>query len=677
MHQAGRTKTFTVHISILANANPRRVWGLFWIDVSDVTAAEQEFKKIADQIRPGGSHQTLEDALSVLAEVDLNTNPWLLFLDNADELKVDYARFFPSVPGGSILMTSRNHECAVHETVGCRQLETLSLEVSVLLLFKAARLPPRDWDSYRPQAKTITNILSSHTLAMIQAGAFISQDVRNWDTYPKVFEENREYLLENSADQAQSRYGNVYATFEVSARALEFDGRTKTKDALCLLGIFAMFHHSGFPTSVFEDASRGFDYAKEFGYNNRIHHISTNLAKLLPEFLSDRRASTLRLQAGLSCLEALSFIKQASTDDPDGVKLVSMHPLAHAWAKDRLDQRLQEQAWMMTGSIIAHSAKSDPQYTFYFDGSNWELRVRQLQSHISSFSDNSVASDRWLIEHIQVDHVVAFILRKFQLYQKLEHFLLGVFKMLEADPSTLEDINLLPLYNELALVWRYLGNHQSSLDLLHQITSLQEANSFPEIQLVESKHRLAVAYLASGATGAAVIQLKSVVSLRQRIHSDDDPRLLTSQHELGYAYLENGQVNEAIEMLEPVVRIRQRGLAESSPDRLSSEHELGRAYCMVDRNQALQLLEHVATIPKLTLSPGHPNRLATLSSLPDLYIGNNQPEKAKEVVVEFDNVLSSLPKDDARWSKYGNWLASWKQEFGMGNGPQSGSESST
>ncbi|KAL0253230.1 hypothetical protein SLS55_010202 [Diplodia seriata] len=694
----------------LLNDMQNEYWGIFWVDVSDFASAEADFKKIADQIHPGRPHQTLGEALSVLAEVDVNTHPWLLILDNADE-SGDYARFFPSASGGSILMTSRDSACAVHETIGSHELMLISVEESVELLFKAAQLRKQDWDSYRPQAMAITGLLGSHTLALIQAGALLSQDIRNWDQYPKIFDDNRQHLLTTSPRQAQSKYGNVYATFEVSARALKFDGGTEAEDALCLLGILAMFHHSGFPTSVFEDASRGFGYAKEFGYSNQVNSISEGLARLLPAFLLDSRALTLRLQPGLCRLEGLSFIKQASIDNEDGVKLVSMHPLAHAWAKDRLDQRLQEQAWVLTGSIIAHSAKADLQKHAYWDTSNWEFRVRQLQSHISAFLDNSAACrprDPWVVEHRQVDFVVVTLLVRCQIYQNLEPFLLEIFKMLEAEPSRPENVYLLPFHKSMARVWYGLNKYPSSLDLWRQIIKLEEANSLFESERIQSKHDLASAYLDNGAIKEAITQLESVVQLSERICSANDsllldsqhelgrayrtngqvkeavklfehvvrsrkgilgesnPDLLVSQHELGRAYLEDGQVKEGVKLLEHVVQIRQGILAESSPDLLDSQHVLGCAYEAAKRYQeALRLIEHVAEIERKMLSPNDPSHLATLSWLPELYIRSHQPEKAKEVVVEADSALRNLPKDDTRWQDHGGWLARWKRRLGM------------
>lgn len=648
------------------DANRTRFWGLFWIDVSDFAAAERDFKKIADQIHPGTTHQNVEQALSALAEVNHKTHPWLLILDNADDQRGNYARFFPSVPGGSIILTSRNHGCDVYETVGSCELESVSFEDSVDLLRKAANLYERHWDSYRQQAETIAKLLGSHTLALIQAGAFLSRDVRNWDDYHNLFDENRPNLLETSWDKVQSKYGNVYATFEVSARTLESDGSTAAKDALCLLEVFAMFHHRGFPISILEDASKGLPYAETEGYSNSIYSISAGLANLLPAFLTESRLSTLRLQAGLYYLEALSFIK-VSTDTQDNVKLVSMHPLAHAWAKDRLDQRLQEKTWMMTGSIIALSVKGDPNFTFYYDFREWERRIVQLQSHMSFFLDNRPVCQRrdaQAIEKRQVEYVIAVISRRLELYENMEVFLLEVFKTLDAEPSNVENFNLLPFYEEMAVVWKHLGKYPSSLDLWNQILSLQEARLFHESSLLRSRHEIATTYLHSGAYSKAIQQLQSIISKLKENSSPDDPELLTSEHDLARAYLRNEQIEAGTELLEHVVQIRKTILPESSPDLLANQHELGSAQYRSGRfAEAQELFEHVARIEKSTCSPTDPSRLLTLSWLVHSCMQNNQPEKAKAALDDLENSLRSLPDDDVSQREYGPFLATWKERL--------------
>lgn len=539
----------------------------------------------------------------------------------------------------------------------------------MVLLLKAAKVRQRDWESYWPQAETITGLLGSHTLTLVQAGAFISRDVRNWNEYPKLFKENRQHLLATSWNQAQSKYGNVYATFEVSAHTLESDARTEAKDALCLLGILAMFHHSGLPTFVFEDASKGLNYTEECGYSSQAERISAALPNLLPELLSDWRNSPLRLQSGLYCLEALSFIKQANMDDQDGVRLVSMHPLAHSWAKDRLDQRKKEQAWMMTGSIIALSTKSDPQHPIFSDYTMWQLHTRQLQSHISSFLDNRGACrPRCLlaIEHVQMHYAISTLLAEFGLFREEESFLSEFIQSVNVEPSRPENIDLLSLYQEIANAWSRLEKHSASIDLWKRIILFQESISSHQKDILYSKHGLSMAYSISGENTKAITQLESIVSIEKELYPADHEHCLASEHELGRAYLDDGQAERAIELLEHVVQIRQKTLPESFQDRLASEKVLGTAYYRSDRlGEALQLLEHVARIRRATLHSAHRRRLKTLRHLPDLYIKFEQPEKAKEVVVEFDNALKSVSVDDARWREHGKWLAGWKQRFGI------------
>lgn len=660
---------------------------------------------IADQIRPGTPHQSLRQAISALAEVNFNTHPWLLILDNADELREDYARFFPSVPGGSILLTSRNHECAIHETVGYWDLDSISSADSVRLLFKAAKLPEQDWKLYRGPAERITKLLGCHTLTLIQAGAFISRDIRNWNEYPNLFKKNRQHLLTIPLNQAQSKYGNVYAAFEVSARALESDGSTEAEDALCLLGIFAMFHHSGFPTSVFQDASEGLKYAERDGYCNEIGYLSAGLANLLPAFLSQSGALTLRLQSGLHLLEALSFIKQANTKSQDDAKLVSMHPLAHAWAKDRLDKRSQEYTWLMTGSIIAFSAKAETPYPHY-----WNFDNRDLRTHIESLADNRLAyrpHDLCLVKHLQVDYVVVSMLRKSFSRESAKSLVFEIIETIEAKPFETQIFYLRPFRENIAFVLHEMKEYQKWIAWWRRETHILRTQLYGQRFFV-SQYQLAAAHMGSGSTHDAVICLEDIVAELEDTYSAINPYLLNSQldlgraylrdgqskeavtvfenvvrtqwnaladslssrlitaHGLGCAYLDSGQAEKAIEFLEHIVQIQQSTLAESSPDRVTSEYQLGCAYVEVTRYyEAMQLFQHVAGIRRKTLFSADPALLRALRFLPDLYIRFEQPERAKEVVLEFQDALGSLPTDDARWCKYGTWLVGWKQYFGI------------
>jgi hypothetical protein len=61
-----------------------------------------------------------------------NTNhTWLIIMDNADDSKIDYARYFPSGNRGNILMTTYIDRCSVHQTVGCETFNKLEFDDAV------------------------------------------------------------------------------------------------------------------------------------------------------------------------------------------------------------------------------------------------------------------------------------------------------------------------------------------------------------------------------------------------------------------------------------------------------------------------------------------------------------------------------------------------------------------
>ena len=70
-------------------------------------------------------------------------------------------------------MTTRNPQCRDHATVGCEDLDHLGLQDAMSLLFKAARMSESPREDNREAAEQVVRILGLHTLAIIQAGAYI------------------------------------------------------------------------------------------------------------------------------------------------------------------------------------------------------------------------------------------------------------------------------------------------------------------------------------------------------------------------------------------------------------------------------------------------------------------------------------------------------------------------
>ncbi|EON65752.1 hypothetical protein W97_04991 [Coniosporium apollinis CBS 100218] len=603
----------------VANVMREEFWGVFWVDIGSPSIAESGFIAVARIL--GATVERIDDALRILAN---EKRSWLLILDNADDPDFDYQPYLPSGTHGAVIITSRVSRCSRYNTAGSEALAGLDVHHSTRLLLKAAEIPEESWPSYDQQAKIVVSLLGSHTLALVQAGAYIGNGHGRLNQYPEVYHRQRQRLLKYRPSQAQSRYRDVYATFEASAYMLERSESQAAKDALRLLEILSMLHSSILPLEIFQDAWEGsrrillanHTNTSELG-NLRQWHISQ-----LPDFMviEGSEWDAYRLVEASSLLVSLSLITR---HDSDGVPGLSMHPLTHAWAKDRQELNQQGQAWIAAASILTLSI---------FVSDTWQRQERHLRPHIQSCLTIEVKTAFSLGPVAMVLPIFlrcGRILSHMRDDSRLSRLLKEIFAQLKIDPEIPSE-EFLPIYDLSATSLMDLGYHKQALALLEHIVETEETALMEDHpDRLASQHELAVAYQENGQVKQAIILLEHVVKIRETTLVEDHPDRLTSQHELARAYQANGQVKQAIALLEHVVKIRETTLVEDHPDRLTSQHELARAYQANGQvKQAIALLEHVVKIRETTLVEDHPNRLASQHELARAYQANGQVKQA-------------------------------------------------
>jgi hypothetical protein len=220
-------------------------WGVFWIDVSTPDRAKSDFIVIGEML--GQKTDSVKQACRLLANTRKRC---LLILDNADDPNFDYNVYVPSGIRGAILITSRCADLSQFSTATYEALQDLGMADCSELILRAAKLPREQWATQEGGAKDIVHLLRSHTLAPIHTGAYVAKGHCKLEEYIKVFRQNRKRLLKYSPIQAQSPYGDVYATFEASASVL-------SANSLALLGVLSMLNHTALPESIFERAWKG------------------------------------------------------------------------------------------------------------------------------------------------------------------------------------------------------------------------------------------------------------------------------------------------------------------------------------------------------------------------------------------------------------------------------------
>ncbi len=653
-----------------------RYWGVFWLDGRSVATAEQGIIDIGRQCGIAEPSST-----TVKSWLACKSQRWLLIIDNADNRHIDYSEYMPSSKNGDILLTTRNPESAAYQTVGSERLGGLGPELARELLLKASFSPESRWKEKEEAAVAVIEILGSHTLAIIQAGAFVRQKLCSLEEYPTIFRQQKQQLLRFHSEANVSTYGNVYATFEVSAEYLQTSELPECLDALRLLHILAFMHINEISEDLFRRAS---DYANELENSKSTDDedllcLSASHIARAPEYVqrgwSSNVQDCLRWRKTCAVLESLSLI---AIHEVDSSIAISTHSLIHAWAKERQDYQSQCIAWQSAATTLALSCEGKFAFCPFFVYLQSHVRAcvtHQIEEYTSSLSDMEAAQILFqfayvlhrtrndaslsaLVQHTRLrlqdshnlDQEIAEELDMFT--ARVRHhdgnYREAVCKFREVHESRAQRLaedhpDRLASQHELARAYLENGQIKKAIDLLEHVVDVKEKLAKDHPDRLASQHELASAYLADGQIKKAVDLLEHVVDVKEKL-AKDHPDRLHSQHELARAYLANGQIEKAVDLLEHVVKIREK-LPEDHPNRLASQHELARAYKANGQiEKAVDLLEHVVKI-NAKLAEDHPDRLASQHELARAYKANGQIEKAVDLLEHVVKIREKLPED--------------------------------
>lgn len=612
---------------------------------------------------------SVETVKSWLAGLSL---PWLLIIDNADNPEIDYSQYMPSGRRGDILLTTRNKECGVeHETVGWMTLDALELELARELLLSAASVTQSRSKEKEEAATRVVEILGLHTLAIVQAGAYIRTNRCTLEQYANIFRQQKEQLLKFHSMQNLSTYRNVYATFEVSAEYLQTSELPDRKDALDLLHNFAFMHNNGISEAIFQKASEHTMKLRNAGISSeeKLSSQSVRHFTRLPEYVQRLWSSSqayLKWRNLCAILESLSII--TTIQDGDSIT-ISIHPLVHTWAKWRQDFQTQCRAWQSTATILALSCQGHYEYTPEFILLQPHVRAcvsHEIEDYTKDISDMEAAQKLFqfasvlyrmddgsslcsLVERIrarledkdELDQEITLQLKIFVGRVSLQQGDYGkavkAFReVFDSEAATLAENHPRRQASQYNLADAYRQNKQvdEAIRLFEQGIEIQKTCSAEnDPSFLDAQHMLAVAYESNEQFDEAIALLEHVIKIQTKTLSEDHPSLLASQHNLANAYLKTEQVEKGIELFKHVVKIRNKTLMKINPLLLDSQHLLALAYQANGQiEEAMELLENVVQVEKRCFIEDHSSLLTTQHNLADVYRVNGQIEKAIELL---------------------------------------------
>ena len=605
---------------------------------------------------------------SVKSWLASNSRRWLVIIDNADESERDYSQYIPSGMSVDVLFTTRVAECEEYNTVGSEKLEDLEPEPARELLYRAADIAKSQWKEKEDAAMAILRILGSHTLAIIQAGAFIKKGLCSLEQYPTVFKQQQGKLLKFHARQYLSTYGNVYATFEVSAEYLQKSASPEASDALDLLHVIAFMHNSGISETMFQKAS---EYASKLEKSGTINDkeslwsLVTHTVRL-PNYVQGWTGVQDRIRWRQACtvLENLSII---TINRNDNSFTISMHSLVHAWAKERQERQSQCRAWQAAATIVALSCEGRYDYQPFFIAIQAHVRAcihPEIEDYTRTLSDMEAAQIYFQFAYIlyqmrddlslhpflermrlrlqdrfENDHEIAIEIKRFtgRVYMAQGKYgeAVAVYEdILESRSRVLphDDALQLHLQHSLATAYRNNGQLDKAIQLFEHVVKVREGLAQDDYDKLVSQYELARSYRENRQINKAIQLLEHVVKIRETSLGEDHPSRLNSQHQLARSYRENGQISKAIQLFEHVVKVAEKSQGEDHPNRLASQHVLGLCYSDAGQyTKAIALLEHVVGVEKTSLAEDRPAQLVSQRALARVYRKNGQLDEALRV----------------------------------------------
>ncbi|KAL9098250.1 MAG: hypothetical protein Q9163_006061, partial [Psora crenata] len=481
-------------------AHRKRYFGIFWIDASSKESIQQGFTQIARVLQVDENVDGVKRKLANMSE------SWLLVFDNADDPQLGLEPYLPTGNRGDVIITSRNPQSQLYNTVGCREIGRLSPEDSMSLLYRIACGTTSSSLHTLEDCQKIVEALGYLALAIVQAGSYIRETSCSLHEYLEIYEERRDIVLQHLPKHHGTLYSHsVYTTWQVSIdKIASGQDQILSKQTLGLLKIICFYHYDLIPIQMF--------------YN--VWYLSQQDSQSQPDYLPWQGAALdlfdyqQSVQASLTSLASFSLIKRNADIS------FSLHPLVREWYRGRMPRDEQQLNYRRALSLLTNSVSGKFETEDYAFRHSLVSHVHELLRYQNDYGD---ISEEERIQELSVFSLIfaenGWIWHALQLTEEVVE--LRKSKLEEDHPDTLKSIHTLANYNSQA------GRQTEALQLTEQV-----------VKLYKSKL------------------------------GEDHPDTLGSMHNLAIRYAGVGRQTEALQLMEEVVELYKNRLGNEHPDTL-------------------------------------------------------------------------------------------------------------
>ncbi|RKP04451.1 P-loop containing nucleoside triphosphate hydrolase protein, partial [Thamnocephalis sphaerospora] len=526
---------------------------VFWVSTISFAAIEQGYMDIAKALLIERRNQ--EDDLMDLVRRHLSsesTVPWLLILDNLDDLDIlrSTRQYLPYHDRGAILITTRFQD--------------------------AASLVSDDWCDEEIMEHLLTELVCL-PLAIVQAAAYMTRNQISIAKYLDILrgtEKDMIKLLSRKFDDNVTCTGNNSSSAVATTWLISFNQiRQNDPDAANLLSFISQIEPKEIPQSILPNLG---------SEEQMVDSIGTLIGYA---FLRKEREDTFSMHRlvhmAVKVWDEQENRQPAYTQNKAIQHICTIFPIRKGdhddWAKSKI--------YLPHAIRILQTSKENHTEQRYF----LSVQVGTCLNNHRRFKEATLPLTEaydWAVAHLRhddnvrqlIEHRLAVTYVNDRQIQKaiplLEH-------VVTVQKTTLADEELPRLVSQQTLASAYLDDRQieKAISILQHVTAVQKRTLAEENPYrLRSHHTLASAYVENHQIKKAIPIFEHVVAVQARTLAEEDLSRLASEYALAIAYLSNCLIKKGIPILERVVEAHKKILDEEAYPRLTSQHMLASAY---------------------------------------------------------------------------------------------------
>ena len=577
---------------------------IFWVHGGTADRCRQSYAAIAEECSIPGYDNPHADVLQLVKSwlERMNSHPWLMVVDNADDKQVFYspqsdenaslspgrsfAHFIPECRHGLVLITTRNVQAGIMLAKGGAMINVDAFGETDSGLLVSSCL--QGVQATAEEISLLSSKLDYLPLALVQATAYIRINAIKVAQYTKLLDESEQTTVEmlrqefDTIGRDSGTPHSVAATWMISFRQIERQNELAGK----FLSILGFFDRQAIPFEFLED------------YNKRLrpspprqgHEVRGHIDRGFVDALGD--------------LKGFSFI--TSFDTPGGHENLVIHRLV----------QLVTRRWLFNKGKFGHYAgEALETLGNLFPKGGYETRTtcETYSPHLSILQYTDKA-----FEYLNSE---------------------GNVPKSSAVVRAVLDL----LYNS-ANYFLYRGAwEEAEINLTHAISMAKEALGEDALDTLTLTELLAKVYETRGRFDEAESLRVRALETRIRTEGEESSSLQTAMANLAFHHQRRGRFAEAESLVSKLVEINEKAHGADHPNTLSYLRKLAIVQWNQNKDAAVEsrlrkLLEDTRRIQ----GPEHTDTLSVMDSLASILEDQGQMAEAEALMAELIEVRKTV-----------------------------------